>query len=211
VSWRGLQGWGDELACAAAVGLRRYPTVTRLVRFSSHATFCLFTALVTSLAVPGCGGDDGEALGPVHDRLWLTAVPKKLTDEVGAFVVVRASESKQYGFLFKGSMFRGSYDTFHWAPDGEGRARMRTVQDDRVHNIRVEACEPDAGFQYCMLIHGDPQGVERYQSRKRWGLGRPNQLKPGAAFDLAGQLRALADEDAEVAAALAGLEPELAR
>jgi hypothetical protein len=33
-----------------------------------------------------------------------------------AFLIVRASESRQYGFLFKGSLLRGSYDTFHWAP-----------------------------------------------------------------------------------------------
>lgn len=178
--------------------------MTLIARFSSHATFCLLAAFVTSLAAFGCGG--GEAAGPIHDRLWLTKVPKKLTEEVGAFMVVRASESKQYGSLFKGSMYRGSYDTFHWAPEGEDRAKLRTVQDDKVHNVRVAACEPDEGFHYCMLVHGDPQGVERYQSRKGWGLGRPNKLKPGAAFDLASQLRALADADPEVAALVAGLD-----
>ncbi len=178
--------------------------MTLIARFSSHATFCLLAAFVTSLAAFGCGG--GEAAGPIHDRLWLTKVPKKLTEEVGAFMVVRASESKQYGSLFKGSMHRGSYDTFHWAPEGEDRAKLRTVQDDKVHNVRVAACEPDEGFHYCMLVHGDPQGVERYQSRKGWGLGRPNKLKPGAAFDLASQLRALADADPEVAALVAGLD-----
>jgi hypothetical protein len=183
--------------------------VTRIARFSSHATFCQIAALVTSLAASGCGGD-GEAAGPVHDRLWLTKVPKKLTDEVGAFLVVRASESKQYGFLFKGSLYRGSYDTFHWAPEGEDRAKLRTVQDDKVHDVRIEACEPDAGFQYCMLVHGDPQGVERYQSRKGWGLGKPNKLKPGASFDLASELRALAAEDEDVAAVLDALESEQA-
>lgn len=162
---------------------------------------------MTSLAGSGCGGE-GEAAGPIHDRLWLTKVPSKLNEEVGAFMVLRASESKQYGFMFKGSMYRGSYDSFHWAPEGEDRARLRTVQDDKVHNVRVAACEPDAGFHYCMLVHGDPQGVERYQSRKGWGLGKPNKLRPGAAFDLAGELRALAAEDEEVAAALAGLELE---
>ena len=182
--------------------------MTRIAHFSSHATFCLLATLVTSLAVSACG-DDKEAAGPVHDRLWLTKIPKSLTDEVGAFVVLRASESKQYGFLFKGSMYRGSYDTFHWAPEGEDRARLRTVQDNKVHNVRIEACEPDDGYQYCMLVHGDPQGVERYQSRKLWGLGQPNKLKPGAVFDLASELRALAAEDAEVATALAGLESDL--
>ena len=163
--------------------------------------------LVTSLAASGCG-DEKAAAGPVHDRLWLSKVPKKLSEEVGAFIVLRASESKQYGFVFKGSMYRGSYDTFHWTPEGEDRARLRTLQDDKVHEVRLEACTPDDGYQYCMLVHGDPQGVERYQSRRGWGLGKPNKLKPGAAFDLASELRALAGEDEEVAAALAGLDLE---
>ena len=140
---------------------------------------------------------------PIHDRLWLTAVPKKPTDEVSAFLIVRASESRQYGFLFKGSLLRGSYDTFHWASDGEDRAKLTTVQDGKVHKIRIETCEPEAGFQYCVQLHGDPQDTVRYQSRKRWGLGRPKAKLLG--FDLAGELQALAAEDGELATALAEL------
>ena len=129
-----------------------------------------------------------------------------MKDEVGAFIIIRASESKQYGFLFKGSMVRGTYDTFHWAPEGEDRAKLRTIQDDKVHKIRLETCEPDAGFQYCVQVHGDPQGTVRYQSRKRWGLGRAKSKMLG--FDLASQLRALAAEDSELAQALASAEIE---
>ncbi len=140
---------------------------------------------------------------PLHDRLWLTAVPKTAKDEVSAFLILRASESTQYGFLFKGSLLRGSYDTFHWAPDGDERAKLTTVQDGRVHKIRVETCEPSAGFHYCVQLHGDPQGTVRYQSRKRWGLGRPKAKLLG--FDLAGELQALAAEDGELATALAEL------
>ena len=140
---------------------------------------------------------------PIHDRLWLTAVPKKPSDEVSAFLIVRASESRQYGFLFKGSLLRGSYDTFHWAADGEERAKLTTVQDGKVHKIRVEGCEADKKFDYCVQIHGDPQGTVRYQSRKRWGLGRPKAKLLG--FDLAGELQALAAEDGELATALAEL------
>lgn len=140
---------------------------------------------------------------PIHDRLWLTAVPKKTTDEVSAFLIIRASEARQYGFLFKGSLLRGSYDTFHWAADGEERAKLTTVQDGKVHKIRIEGCEADQKFDYCVQIHGDPQGTVRYQSRKRWGLGRPKAKLLG--FDLAGELQALAAEDGELATALAEL------
>lgn len=143
---------------------------------------------------------------PIHDRLWLTAVPKKPGDEVSAFVIVRVSEARQYGFLFKGSLLRGSYDTFHWATDGEGKGKLTTVQDGKVHKIRTETCEPDKGFQYCVQLHGDPQGTVRYQSRKRWGLGRPKAKLMG--FDLASELQGLAAEDDELAASLAELTVE---
>jgi hypothetical protein len=189
-----------ECACAAAIRERRYLTVDHLARLSRHATFCLLTT--AALLAAGCG--EQAATVPVHDRVWLTAVPRKMTDEVAAFVIVRASESKQYGFLFKGSLLRGSYDTFHWAPDGEDRAKLRTIQDDKVHKIRTESCAADEGFDYCVQIHGDPQGTVRYQSRKRWGLGRPKAKLLG--FDLASELQALAAVDGELAAALAELE-----
>ncbi len=163
---------------------------------------------MTSLLATACGTERGAAV-PIHDRLWLTAVPKTLKTEVGAFIIIRASEARQYGFLFKGSLLRGYYDTFHWAPEGEGRATMRTIQDDKNHKIRTEPCEADAGFQYCVQIHGDPQGTVRYQSRKRWGLGRPSRAKL-LGFDLATELRELAAEDGELATALAELETEVA-
>lgn len=162
---------------------------------------------MATLVATGCrGAPPGESVA-IHDRLWLTAVPKKPRDEVSAFLVVRASEARQYGFLFKGSLLRGTYDTFHWAPEGEDRAKLTTIQDDKVHKIRTETCEPDAGFQYCVQLHGDPQGTTRYQSRKRWGLGRPKAITPKLlGFDLATELRSLAAEDGELAAALAELD-----
>jgi len=187
--------------------LRRYLTVNNPARLSSHVTSCLLTVAVTSLLAVACGGEQGAAV-PIHDRLWLTAVPKTMKTEVGAFIIIRASEARQYGFLFKGSLLRGSYDTFHWAPEGEGRATMRTIQDDKNHKIRTEACEADAGFQYCVQIHGDPQGTVRYQSRKRWGLGRPHKKIKLLGFDLATELRELAAEDGELATALAEIEAE---
>jgi len=170
--------------------------VNHLVRISSPALLGLLTLLA------GACGESGESV-PIHDRLWLTAVPKTPKDEVSAFLILRASEAQQYGFLFKGSLLRGSYDTFQWAPDGDERAKLTTVQDGRVHKIRVETCEPTAGFHYCVQLHGDPQGTVRYQSRKRWGLGRPKAKLLG--FDLAGELNALAAEDGELATALAEL------
>lgn len=155
--------------------------------------------------LPGCRGGDAADV-PIHDRLWLTAVPKKPKDSVGVLAVVRASEKWQYGWLFKGSLLRGTYDTFHWQPDGEHRAAMRMIQDDKVYKVRTEACEPSAGFHYCVLVHGDPQGEVRYQSRKLWGLSRPKNSAMG--FDLNAELTRLAEQDPELAGLLAGVEDE---
>jgi hypothetical protein len=149
--------------------------------------------------LPGCGDRDAADV-PLHDRLWLTAVPKSVKDSVGVLTIVRASESRQYGWIFKGSLLRGVYDTFHWQPDGEHRAHMRMLQDDKVYKIRTEACEPSTGFHYCVLVHGDPQGEVRYESRKLWGLTRPKAK--GSAFDLASELERLAGEDPELAVLL---------
>ena len=107
---------------------------------------------------------------PIHDRLWLTAVPKKTTDEVSAFLIIRASEARQYGFLFKGSLLRGSYDTFHWAADGEERAKLTTVQDGTpAATVGIKAGDvitkvgDTSVFSFCMCPGGHivPAATER--------------------------------------------------
>lgn len=172
-----------------------------LARFSDPLALCLTLAtLVTSLA--GCGRGD-EVQVPLHDRLWLTALPKRPSDEVSMLAIARLSESRQYGWLYKGSLWRGTHDGFQWLADEGQRARMRMLQDDVEHKISTEPCEPDAGFHYCVLVHGDPQGAVRYQSRRMWGLTRP-KLPQG--FDLAEAAAALADADPELAALLAAAD-----
>jgi len=164
--------------------------------------------VIFSLLAPmsACGGGDAADV-PIHDRLWLTAIPKKTTDTVGALMIVRASESRQYGGIFKGSLWRGVYDSFHWQPEGEHRAHMRMLQDDKVFKVRTEPCEPTTGFHYCVLVHGDPQGEVRYQSRRLWGLTRPKAT--AQAFDLAAELAVLAEQDEELAGVLAQAEAEV--
>ena len=83
---------------------------------------------------------------------------------------------------------------------------MRMIQDDKVYKIRTEACEPSKGFHYCVLVHGDPQGEVRYESRKLWGLSRPKNA--GMGFDLTAELERLAGEDPELAALLAATTEE---
>lgn len=150
---------------------------------------------VTSLAA--CrGGGDGELA--VANRLWLSQVPKKAADTVGALVIFKVDGRKQYGALYRGSALRGAFELFEWQPaeDG-GHGKMRLLQDGKSVKIRTEKCEPDAGFHGCVLLHGDPTGVVRYQSRRRWGLTPRAGI---AGLDVAAELRGLAAADAELAA-----------
>ncbi|MFY0536583.1 ATP-binding protein [Nannocystis pusilla] len=117
---------------------------------------------------------------PLTNRVWLTHVPKKLDDSVGALVVFEAKGRRQFGALYKGSMFRGSFEVFEWQPDEhEGRAHLRLLQDDKSVKIRTESCEPDAGLDSCIMLHGDPLGAVRYQSKRIWGCaaGRPSPAR----------------------------------
>lgn len=157
----------------------------------------LGAVLVTSLA--GCGGGGDEPL-PLHNRLWLSKLPTRPSDTVGALVVLAAAEGRaQYGALYRGSLLRGGFELFEWKPEGDGRGRIRLLQDDRLVKIRTEPCRPDVGFHGCVLLHGDPSGVVRYQTRRRWGIKAQGGLP---ALDVAAELRGLAEVDPELALAL---------
>lgn len=174
--------------------------MTGISRFFLAATLCLTGASVTSLA--GCGGGDAGPL-PLANRLWLSKLPGKATDVVGAMVVLQGAEGKaQYGALYRGSVFRGGFEVFEWLPDGEGRARMRFLQDGKSVKIRTEDCKPDLGFHACVLVHGDPFGVVRYQTRKRWGV-----RGDVASLDVAAELRGVAEADPDLAAVRLSDEP----
>ena len=166
--------------------------MSRISRVLAAATLGL--TIVTSLA--GCGGGD-EPL-PLHNRLWLSKLPTKPTDTVGAMIVLQAAEGRaQYGALYRGSVVRGGFELFEWKPEADGRARLRLLQDDKLVKIRTEACKPDVGFHACVMLHGDPSGTVRYQTRRRWGV-----KASAGALDVAAELRGLAEVDPELALAL---------
>jgi len=125
------------------------------------------------------------------ERLWVTALPKSPKTTISAFFTTKGPRGRYVGAFFKGSMYRGGHDVFEWTVDGTDTARLRFMQDGSVRKIRLEPCKPSVGFDYCMLVHGDPTGAKRYQSRKRWALRR-------GAQDVRSALAQLADEDPEL-------------
>ena len=161
----------------------------RIARSATLASLCLLTGLAGA-----CGGGGEVQLG---DRLWVDALPKGPREPFAAFVVSRPREGAPlYGSFYRGSLLRGGHDVFEWEPgDDPSQATLRLLQDGREAAIRVERCEPSPGFDHCVLLHGDPQGVRRYESRRRWGA--PESAPAGA--DALAQLRALAAEDAALA------------
>jgi hypothetical protein len=149
---------------------------------------------------------------PIHDRLWLTAIPKKATDTVGVLTIVRASESRQYGWMFKGSLWRGVYDTFHWAPDGEHGPPADAAGRQGLQGAHRERARPSKGFHYCVLDPRGPAGRRSATSRARcWGLTRPKAkllgVRPGRpSSQIAGGRRTR--ELATALAELTAVDPE---
>ena len=176
--------------------------MTHISRVLQSATLGLIGVFLTTATA--CGGDGAGEL-PLTNRVWLTQVPKKAEDVVGALVVLEAKGRRQFGALYRGSVYRGAFELFEWQPTKhEGRAHLRLLQDGRSVKIRTEPCTPDPGLDACIMVHGDPLGATRYQSKRIWGLrGAPAVTTP-AHLDVAADLRAVIAGDP----ALAGLLSE---
>ena len=145
-------------------------------------------------------GCEGKHAGSPTERLWVSGVPKNPKATLTAFVTARTTGDKYIGAFFSGSMVRGGHDVFEWKSEGEDAARLRFLQDDQTHALRFETCEPSTGFDYCILMHGDPTRTKRYQSRKRWTVRRPG--KKQAVPSVTEVLLELAEDDADLRAAL---------
>lgn len=151
------------------------------------------------VAAMGCGG--GQAVTPT-ERLWISGVPTDPKAELTAFVTMRTSEDRYLGAFFQGTLYRGGHDVFEWTPTAKDRASLQFMQDGRKTAVRLESCKPSTGFDHCILVHGDPTGTTRYQSRKRWVVRRPGRKRDAATGLVPQVMVELAEDDAELAAAL---------
>lgn len=154
-----------------------------------------------TLLLLGCGGG---AEATATERLWISNIPTKPTQQMSAFITTRASDGKYIGAFFKGSLYRGGHDVFEWYADGSNEADIKFLQDARQVHLRFEKCEPSTGFDHCMILHGDPTGAKKYQSRKRWVVRRPGKKSDIAEGLVTQTILDLAEDDEDLQA-LAGL------
>lgn len=156
-------------------------------------------AVFVCLLGAACGGS--EPASPT-ERLWVSAVPTSTKQELSAFVTTRTGDGKYLGAFFHGSALRGSHDVFEWKDEGKSGAALKFLQDGRTAHVRFETCTPSRGFDHCILVHGDPTGANKYQSRKRWNVRRPGKKSIDAVM-IPQVLAELAQDDEELDAALA--------
>lgn len=131
----------------------------------------------------------------VADRLWVAEMPSGPRDRVDAFVLTEVGK-RSVGSYYHGSLYRGVHDSFTWTSKAKDRGVIRILQDQRDFEVRFEPCKPDRGFDQCILLHGDPKKVVRYQSRKRWSIPRR-----GKNLDVPALMVELAEDDDELEAA----------
>jgi hypothetical protein len=172
------------------------PTIASVQHSRSKVLPLALTGL-TALALVGCRGK--PAPDEIVDRLWVSEMPSGPRDTVDAFVLSYLSK-RAYGSFYHGSLYRGSHDSFRWTSKGEDKGELELLQDGRKKTIHVRECKPDAGFDMCIRLEGDPKGVVKYQSKKRWAI--PRKGKKSESFDVPMVIAELAEDDEELEALL---------
>lgn len=169
------------------------------MRAIATSVAALLVLAPVALQSAGCGGGTATAT----ERLWISGLPSSPKTRITAFATTRTGEGKYLGAFFQGTVLRGGHDVFEWRSEGTDRATLQFLQDGTTAKIRFEPCKPTTGFDHCLLVHGDPTGTKRYQSRKRWVVKRPGKKKDVAGALVLDALETLAADDDELAAFLA--------
>lgn len=164
---------------------------------------CVAILGVALLAV-GCEG--GQAGSPT-ERLWVSGLPSNPKAPITAFATTRTSSDKYIGAFFQGSMLRGGHDVFEWRSEGQDAATLKFLQDGETRRVRFETCKPTRGFDYCIVLHGDPTGTGRYQSRKRWTVRRPGRRRDAGATLVTDVMFELSEDDGQLRVAFEATGP----
>ncbi|EDM78855.1 DNA gyrase subunit B [Plesiocystis pacifica SIR-1] len=180
------------------------PTAPSTVNPSSRAARTRLPSFVGALLLLGTSlglvsGCNNKAPAKLTDRLWVSEMPLGPRDQVDAMVITEVAK-RSAGSFYHGSVYQGSYDSFTWKQKGKDRGVVHMLQAQRSYEVRTRDCKPTRGFDLCVELVGDPTGVKRYQSRKRWAI--PRRGKGAQALDVQSLFIELAEEDAELEALL---------
>lgn len=163
---------------------------------STVHTLTSTAALALALALVGCSK---PAPSEIADRLWISEMPGNPRDSVDAFMLTEI-KGHAFGSFYQGSLYRGMHDGFKWTSTGKDRGDIELLQDGRVRSITLRTCKPDEGFDMCVRLEGDPKGVVRYQSRKRWAIPR----RKAESLDVSVAIAELAEDDEQLEALVEG-------
>jgi hypothetical protein len=150
----------------------------------------VFTGL-TALALVGCSK---PAPSEIADRLWVSEMPSGPRDQIDAFMLAEI-KGRALGSFYHGSLYRGSHDAFKWTSKGKTAGELELLQDGKVRTIEIRSCKPSEGFDMCVRLEGDPKGVVRYQSKKRWAIPRRGKAE---SLDVTMAIAELAEDDEEL-------------
>jgi len=122
-----------------------------------------------------CGADDAAS---ITDRLWVSDVPSNPKEEIFAFAIANL-RGRKLGAFYQGSIYQGTQRAFRLELEGR-RTVFEMLQDGSRYPVTIRSCKPTTGFHFCVELEGDPLVGRRYQSRKRWSLGRSKEGGPEA-------------------------------
>lgn len=158
------------------------------------STLTLGAVLALIAGSVGCG-QGGEM--KLENRLWINRLPSSPKANVAAMMILDDRVGHQFGSFYRGSLYRGNHDLFAWSRQGTSKGQIRQLQTGKKFKVSYESCRPDAGFDYCIILQGDPSKIRRYQSRKNWKLGKEKSRGSRSFYDA---LKGL--DDAEISALL---------
>ena len=166
-----------------------------VLRPRAHLRLLPTLALLGLTALAGCSSKKPPA--EVADRLWVAQMPTGPRSQIDAFVLTEVGK-RNIGSFYHGSLYRGVHDSFLWTTKAKDRGVIHLLQDQRDVEVRTKPCNPDRGFDQCILLEGDPKKVVRYQSRKRWAI--PRRGKSLEQLDVPALMVELGEEDDELQA-----------
>jgi hypothetical protein len=170
-------------------GLATWPHDRRV----NHSRSKVLPLALTGLAALALVGCRDSAPSELTDRLWVSEMPANPRDQVDAFMLAEV-RGRAYGSFYHGSLFRGSHDSFKWTGNGKDKGEIELLQDGKTKTVTIRTCKPDAGFDMCVRLEGDPKGIVRYQSKKRWAV--PGRGKK--ALDVPAAIAELAEDDEDL-------------